>query len=92
MTGGAWPLDETEVDLAPGQHFNNVGAVAHFERDAHLWPCRGEAPQPCRDQVLGNGEAGAQAQVRALVIAQRLGPGQQLGYRMQDRTGPLDGR
>jgi hypothetical protein len=30
MTGGAWPLNEAEVDLAPGEHFDNVGTVAHF--------------------------------------------------------------
>ena len=84
-------LDHPQVDAAPAQCLFDLVAVTRHHRDPHAWETRGEAGEDRRQEVLGDGRAGTEAQFAldrtraeahlilhaAVVAGQPFGAGQQ---------------
>ena len=82
-------LDEAEVGGAVEHLRGDVRGVEGGEADGRLGAARGEADEPERHQVLGDGEARGHPQPDLAVVAQRADAGLEHRGRVQDVARPV---
>jgi hypothetical protein len=81
-------LDEPDVDGALAHELAHPGAVEHLQADVQLGIPPAHVADPPRQQVLGDGEAGRDGQLRRAVAAQGLGAVDEDGDLGQDARRP----